>query len=167
MVKKHNSPEKSLPKEKKYSTLKWWVKATTAAAFLTLAWCDNIQNNEIRLNPQKQSVEFGIEHIHSEWSAWYNIINYGITISKQWDTYMWLINEKNWWHSKTTSFESNTLNDVFYKISNSLDNDQITDGTRNKQNKKIEFVKKEFENKILNEENSSQISEIMIKYKPE
>lgn len=167
MAKKHNSTEKVQSQEKNHSKLKWWVKATTAATLLTLAWCNNVQNNEIKLNPENQSVEFGIEHIHSEWSAGYNIINYGITVSKQWDTYMWLINEKNWWHSKKTSFESNNLNDVFYQIANSLDNDQITDGTREKQNKKIEFVKKEFENKILNEENSSQISEMTIKYKSE
>ncbi|MBO7095143.1 hypothetical protein J6V86_03050 [bacterium] len=59
------------------------------------------------------------------------------------------------------------MDDVFNQIAHSLDNEQITDKTRSKQEKKIDFVKKEFKDKVLNAENSSQIDQITIKYKSE
>ena len=168
MSKKSKSSEKVSSQRESRSGLKWWVKGTSAAAaFLVAVGCSDLPNNLIRLNPQDQSVEFGIEHVHSEWSAWYTIIDYGITVSKQWDTYMGLIKEKNGWHSRKSSFEWDDLDDVFNQIAHSLDNEQITDKTRSKQEKKIDFVKKEFKDKVLNAENSSQIDQITIKYKSE
>ena len=141
--------------------------ATTIALASTLAACDNMPNDEIRLNPENQSARFKVEYQYSEWSAWYNIFNYDITISKHWDTYMWLINEKNWWNSKKTSIESDSVDWVFDEISRALDSDQITENTANRKDKKVNFVKNEYKNKILNAENSSQTWEIKIKYKAE
>lgn len=168
MIKKNKSPEKSSQQRESRSWIKSWIKTTTtAAAILAAVGCDNIPNDEIRLNPGDQSARFKIEYQYSLWSAGYEIVDYDIVVRKQWDTYMWLINEKNWWHSRKTSVESDNVDDVFSKISNALDNDQIKDETTHNKNEKVRFVEKEYKDKIVNAENSANISEIKITYKSE
>lgn len=165
MSKNTNSSENSKLQQEKYPKFKWLRKtATTIALASALTACDNMQNDEIRLNPEDQSARFKVEYQYSEWSAWYNIFDYDITISKQWDTYMWLINQKNWRNSKKISIESDSVDEVFDEISKALESDQITESTANKKDNKVNFVKNEYK-KILNAENSSQIWEIKIKYK--
>lgn len=168
MKKRNASPEKSTSQKENRSGIKSRIRTTTtAAALLAAVGCDNIPNDEIRLNPEDNSARFNIEYQYSLWSAWYDIVDYDITIRKEWDTYMWLINEKNGWHRNKTEFESDNVDDVFNEISNALDNNQIKEETTRNKNKKVNFVKKEYEDKILNTDNSSQIWEIKIKYKSE
>lgn len=166
MSKRNQSPENvKSSSNKKFG---WWRKVTAAAAlWLALTACDDMPNNEIRLNPEDQSARFKIEYQYSMWSAGYDIVDYDITVSKQWDTYMWLINEKNGWKSKKTTIESDNVDEVFDGISRALDSDQIKDETTFNKNKKINFVEKEYKDKIINAENSSNIDEIKIKYKSE
>lgn len=172
MARRSNSQEKIQSHQEKPRKLVGWVRKTitsTLAALTILfgSWCDRIPRDKIILNPEKQSIGFSIEHWNSLWSAWVDIIDYDIVVTKQWDTYMWLINQKNRFNSKKTTIESDDLDKVFEEISETLDNEQITDETRSKQEKKIDFVKKEFEDKVLNNENSSQVDKITIKYKSE
>ena len=168
MSKNTNSTEKSKSQQENHPKFKWLRKvATTVALASTLTACDNMPNNEVRLNPEDQSARFKIEYQYSEWSAGYSIVDYDITVSKQGDTYMWLINQKSWLHSKKTSIESDNVDGVFDEISRMLDNEQIKEETAYKKDKKVNFVKNEYKNKILNTENSSQSWEIKIKYKPE
>lgn len=169
MSKKSNSSEiSSYQQQENHPKFRWLRKtATTIALASTLTACDNMPNNEVRLNPEDQSARFKIEYQYSEWSAGYNIVDYDITVSKQGDTYMWLINQKNGWNRKKTSIESDSVDGVFDEISKMLDNEQIKEETAYKKDKKVNFVKNEYKNKILNTENSPQSWEIKIKYKPE
>ena len=96
-----------------------------------------------------------------------DIVDYDISVSKQWDTYMWLIKEIDGWKSKKTTVEADNVDEVFDGISRALDNYQIKDETAFKKDKKVNFVKKEFKDKVLNADNSSQIDKITIKYKSE
>lgn len=160
------SKENSINQEGK--NVFWWKKVATVATLLawTLGACDNMPNDEVRFNPENQSAKFKIEYHHSLWSAWIDIVNYDIYISKHEDTYMWLINQKNWRNRKKTTIETDDIDQIFDEISKILDSDAITDNTTNKKDKKIEFVKKEYK-KLLNGDNLSNSWEIKIKYKSE
>lgn len=162
------SPDKSPQQREGRSGIKSRIRTTTtAAALLAAVGCDNMPNDEIRLNPGDLSARFKVEYQYSLWSAGYDIVDYDIMVRKQWNIYMWLINEKNWWHSNKTSFESDNVDDVFKKISNALDNDQIKEETAHNKDEKVKFVENEYKDKILNAENSSKLWEIKIKYKSE
>lgn len=166
MSKRNRSPENIKSNNNKKSG--GWKKVTTAAAlWLALTACDNISNDEIIFNPENQSARFKVEYQYYRWSQQWDIVDYDISVSKQWDTYMWLIKEIDGWKSKKTTVEADNVDEVFDGISRALDNYQIKDETAFKKDKKVNFVKKEFKDKVLNADNSSQIDEITIKYKSE
>lgn len=163
-----NNLEKS-SSQKEQLKFKWRKKIVTVvtALGLTLNSCDNMPNDEVRLNPEDQSAKFKVEYHHSLWSAWADVTKYEIFVQKQWDTYMWLINQKNDFSKKKTKIEADNLDKVFDEISRTLDTESVTENTINKKNKKIRFVKKEYEDKVLNNENPTEQWEIKLKYKPE
>ena len=163
-----NNSEKSSSQKENHPKFKRLKKvATTFALASTLTACDNMPNDEVRLNPEEQSARFKIEYQYSEWSAGYNIVDYDITVSKQGDIYMWLINQKNGRNRKKTSIESDSVDSIFDEISKMLDNEQIKEETAYNKDKKVKFVKEKYKNNVSNSENSAETWEIKIKYKPE
>ena len=141
--------------------------ATTIALATTLVACDNMKNNDIILDPAEQSAKFKIEYQYSEWSAGGRIVDYDVVVSKNWDTYMGLIKEKDWWKSNKTTIESDNIDEVFDEITRKLDSDQITENTTKKKNDKINFVKNAFKENILDSNIATKSEEIKIKYKSE
>ena len=137
---------------------------TTFFLASTLSACDNMSNNNIVLNYENQSAKFKVEYQYYEWSTSTRIVDYEIMVSKQWDTYTWLINEIDWRKSNKTSIESDNLDEVFNEIRIRLDDVQLTDKTINNKNKKIEFVEKEYK-KLLNSGENEQVWDIIISYK--
>jgi hypothetical protein len=119
------------------------------------------------LNPENQQVEFSIEHRHYEWKSSTRIVDYDITVNKEWDTYMWLINKKDWRKGTNIKLKSNDLNDVFNQIADKLDDFGITENTRLKQNTKIDFAKEAYKKNVIDSDNPHQTEQIIIKYKSE
>ncbi len=164
MNKKTYSPEN--PEKKDNKKFSWRKKVVTAIALAsTLSACD-MPNNEIRLNPEDQSAEFKVEYQYYRWASDTRIVDYYITVRKEWDSYVGLINEKDGWSGKKTSVKSDNVDVVFNQISTSLENEMITDETSERKDAKINFVKKEYKSKVINAENPSQTWEIKIKYNP-
>ena len=112
MNKSVNSGESSNEKHSKFSG---WKKVVTGVALLwALSSCDSgMKPNEIKLNPEDESVKFKIEYVFSEWSAGYNKVVYDMSVHKEWDTYMWLIEQNGDYVKKTTNIESDNLDRVF------------------------------------------------------
>ncbi len=167
MSKKAHHSEKSATPEVKTKKSVWRKVITTAALATTLTACDNMKNNDIILNPAEQSAKFKIEYQYSEWSAGGRIVDYDIVVSKNWDTYMGLIKEKDWWRSNKTTVESDNVDEVFDEITRKLDNEQITERTTKKKDHKINYVRNAFKENILDSDIATQTEEIKIKYKPE
>jgi len=99
--------------------LKTKLKTGIVAVLFMLSGCNNPSNDEIILNSENQSVKFNVTYRYFMWSAWYNTVNYYITISKKWDSYVWLIKQKNniWWNKEFT-VNCNSVDDVFRWVEN-------------------------------------------------
>ncbi len=164
MTKKKHSPERT--EKKDHKKLSWWKKVVTAIALAsTLSACD-MPNNEIRLNPEDQSAKFKVEYQYYRWSSDIRIVDYYVTVVKEWDTYVGLIDEKDGWSGEKTSIKSDNVDIVFNEISRKLDKEGITDETSERKDAKVNFVRDEYKTKVINAENSDQTWEIKIKYKP-
>lgn len=165
MARKNHTPENTEKgNHKKFS---WWKKVVTAFALASsLSACD-MPNNEVRLNPENQSAEFKVEYQYYRWASDIEIVDYYVTVHKEWDTYVGVINEKNGWTGEEITVESDNVDVVFDQISTKLEKENITNETSERKNAKINFVRNEYKNKVLNPENTSQTWEIKLKYKPE
>lgn len=163
MNRKNNTPEKAEKgNHKKFSG---WKKVVIAFALASrLSACD-MPNNEVRLNPENQSVEFKLQYQYNMWDI--KVVNYGVTVRKKWDTFFGEIDEKDWWRGEKFTVESDNVDVVFDQISTKLEKENITNETSERKNAKINFVRNEYKNKVLNAENTSQTWEIKLKYKPE
>ena len=164
MNKSVNSGEKSNEKRSKFPE---WKKVVTGVALLwALSSCDSgMKPNEIKLNPEDESVKFKIEYVFSEWSAGYNVVDYDVTIHKKWDTYMWLIEQSGDYVDETTKkVSSDNLDQIFDEVLRASDNDQITDNTKSQRDKKVAFVKQAYQDSVLNKKEPSKW-EITIQYK--
>jgi len=166
MNKSVNSGEKHSSNEK-HSKFSGWKKVVTGVALLwALSSCDNgMKPNEIKLNPEDQSAKFRIEYQFSEWSAGYNVVDYDITIHKEWDTYMWLIEQNGDYVQKTVNVSSDNLDKVFDEILEASDSEQITDNTRAKRDAKVQFVKDAYKKHVLDAKDWKNSDPIILKYK--
>lgn len=166
MNKRTNSPENTWTNEEKYSAFPGWKKVITAVAlFGTLTSCNDMKPNEIKLNPEDQSAKFRIEYQFSEWSAGYNVVDYDITIHKEWDTYMWLIEQNGDYVQKTVNVASDNIDKVFDEILETTDSEQITDNTRAKRDAKVKFVKDAYKKHVLDAKDWENSDPITLKYK--
>ena len=164
MLKKNNSPEKPQATTKKQ--FRWWKKVlTTIALATTLTTCDKVPRNQIILNPKENTEQFSFEY-HVWWSRDPDVIDHNITVYKDWNVYKCLINKKEWWFSTNITIESNSVDGLFEEIKNKSDNEDITDDTKDRRDKKIEYAKKVFIEKVLNAEDKTHTWEIKIKYEP-
>ena len=165
MARKNDTPERTEKgNHKKFSG---WKKVITAFALASsLSACD-MPNNEVKLNPENQSAEFKVEYQYYRWASDIEIVDYYVTVQKKWDTYVGEINEKNGWSGEKITVESDNVDVVFDQISTKLENERITSETSERKNAKVNFVRNEYKNKVLNAENTSQTWEIKLKYKPE
>ena len=146
--------------------LPWWKKVATVAS-IAFAWlfasCDKVPRNQIILNPKEKTEQFSFEyHIWSSNDPM--IIDYNITIYQDWDTYKWLIDQRDWWFSTETTIESNSIDDLFEEISKKSKNENITEDTKSRRDAKIAFAKQVYEDSILNNKNPSE-EIVKIKYK--
>lgn len=169
MNKKANSSEQSRNQNEKHSAFPGWKQIiTTISLALATRWlssCDKIPNNEIKLSPADQSAKFSITYQFSEWSAGYNIVDYDITIHKEWDTYMWLIEQNGDYVQKTVNVASDNIDKVFEEVSNASDSEQITDNTRADKDEKIQFVKDAYKKYVLDAKDWKNSDPITLKYK--
>lgn len=161
-----SSHEKQKDPEKNANKLPWWKKVATVAS-IAFAWlfasCDKVPRNQIILNPKEKTEQFSFEyHIWSSNDPM--IIDYNITIYQDWDTYKWLINQRDWWFSTETTIESNNIDDLFEEISKKSKNENITEDTKSRRDAKIAFAKQVYEDSILNNKNPSE-EIVKIKYK--
>lgn len=152
--------------EKNTNKLPWWKKVATVAS-IAFAWlfasCDKVPRNQIILNPKEKTEQFSFEyHIWSSNDPM--IIDYNITIYQDWDTYKWLIDQRDWWFSTETTIESNSIDDLFEEISKKSKNENITEDTKSRRDAKIAFAKQVYEDSILNNKNPSE-EIVKIKYK--
>ena len=85
-------------------------------------------------------------------------------ISKNWEIYQWQIEQKDWWLKESKAVKSNNVDDLFQKISNELESEQITEKTRKAKDDKVIRAKEIFNDSVLNNPNPSD-REIRIKYK--
>ncbi len=161
-----SSHEKQKKPEKNANKLLWWKKVATVAS-IAFAWlfasCDKVPRNQIILNPKEKTEQFSFEyHIWSSNDPM--IIDYNITIYQDWDTYKWLIDQRDWWFSTETTIESNSIDDLFEEISKKSKNENITEDTKSRRDAKIAFAKQVYEDSILNNKNPSE-EIVKIKYK--
>ena len=152
--------------EKNTNKLPWWKKVATVAS-IAFAWlfasCDKVPRNQIILNPKEKTEQFSFEyHIWSSNDPM--IIDDNITIYQDWDTYKWLIDQRDWWFSTETTIESNSIDDLFEEISKKSKNENITEDTKSRRDAKIAFAKQVYEDSILNNKNPSEET-VKIKYK--
>lgn len=160
------SHEKQKNPEKNTNKLPWWKKVATVAS-IAFAWlfasCDKVPRNQIILNPKEKTEQFSFEyHIWSSNDPM--IIDYNITIYQDWDTYKWLIDQRDWWFSTETTIESNSIDDLFEEISRKSKNENITEDTESRRDAKIAFAKQIYKDSILNNKNPSEET-VKIKYK--
>ena len=167
--------KKSISHGEKVKTNEWqhmhhsFKKVVTSALLwaLLLTGCDsNVPTNQMILNKEKQSITFGVVYKHDLWSAWEEKTNYNIIVSKTWDTYTWLITEKEGRSKKTTSFTSNDMNTVFNQISDALDDYQMSDNTLNKKNKKLKVAKHTYKDIIFTRKDTPETWDIIVQYNP-
>lgn len=167
MTKKSNSWEKPQSNGENRSAFPGWKKVVTAVALLwALSSCNNdMKSNEIKLDPEDESVKFKVEYRFSEWSAGYNKTVYDMSVHKEWDTYMWLIEQNGDYVQKTTTIESDNLDKVFDEILETTDSEQITDNTRAKRDAKVQFVKDAYKKHVLDAKDWKNSDPIILKYK--
>lgn len=166
---KLNKESHKLPKNPEWENLRksnkaGWVKTTMLAIAWLFTACDNVPNDQIILNADEWLEKFSIKYQFSEWSAWATLIDYNIFVRKNWETFECNIEQSDWWISNNTKIESDNVDRLFNEIANKLDHDFITDNTRNKKDKKVEFAKQVYKDSILNNKNPSK-GETRIKYK--
>lgn len=155
------NPEKKFKRSSKIKSV-----VTSLALLLGAASCDNIPNDQIILNPSSESLKMNIEYQYFQWSAWTEIVDYDITVHKDWDFYKWEINQKNWIFRTKTTLQSGNIDNLFRDISREVDNEQISDETKVKKDEKLDFAKKVYKDSILNRETPAEDWEIRIKYEP-
>ncbi len=137
---------------------------TVAALISTLNSCNDAKSDRIELNPENKSVKFGIKYVFSLWSAGYNEMDYDVTVQKEWDTYIWLIEQSGDYADETIKISSDNVDQIFDEVLRVSDNDQISDNTRSKRDEKVAFVKQAYQDSVLNKKEPSKW-EITIKYK--
>ena len=161
------SPEVSrkTEKENKKKSSGWTKVITSLALVWTLSSCGDFPNNEFVVNPGTQTEKFNIEY---QFSGWWGgeptIIDYNILVSKNWEIYQWQIEQKDWWLKESKAVKSSNVDDLFQKISNELESEQITEKTRKAKDDKVIRAKEIFNDSVLNNPNPTD-REIRIKYK--
>lgn len=158
------SPEQSKSTEKK--KISSWKKVAASLALAgALTACDNVPTDKVILDPKDKSAKFSVEYVFSGWwGGDPTIIDYDITVRKEWDIYQWFIKEKDGFLSDKTNIESQNIDEVFNWIENRLDNERVTDNTISKKNAKIKFVKDAYKKNILKNQNPESDKKIKIKY---
>lgn len=165
-MKSKRTSEKSKNPEKKSKKISGWKKVTTAISLVwVLASCDSIPNNQIILNPHEWSEKFNVEYQFYEWSTSIRIVDYDVTVSKNWNWFTWFIHKKDWRISEDTTITSNNLDDVFNRIAWSMDDRQVTDSTLAQKDEKIAFAKQTYKDSVLNRKTPAKKWEVRIKYK--
>ena len=142
-------------------------KTITTASFALAAWlfssCDKVPNDQILLDPDKESVAVSFEYQFG-WAESGTLVDYNIFVHKDGDKFKWTIEQSDWFFSNTTNIESDNLDWLFEEISDKSDSEYITENTRAKKNDKLAFAKKAYKDNILNNPNPTN-REIRIKYK--
>ena len=161
---KNSSPDRSEAKNQKKSS--WWKKIlTTVALASTLTACDKIPNNQIIIDPAAWVEQFSFEY-----HLWNNdpvVIDFDVTVYKDWDIYKWLINQKEAFSSKKTTVEASTIDDLFKEIIKVSETGQISGNTKHKRDAKISVAKQAYKNCVINAKNTENIKKIKIKYRPQ
>ena len=162
---KHSSETKE-NQNPKINKTRWWTKVVTSLALVwALSWCGDFPNDEFVVNPGTQTEKFNIEYQFSGWGGWEpTIIDFNVLVSKNWEGFEWQIEQKDWRTKKDKKIQSNNINDLFQKISNELESEQITDGTKKAKDDKIARAKEIFNDSVINNPNPTD-REIRIKYK--
>jgi len=163
MSKNINSPEQMEIKNSKKS--KAWKRIITTIALGIFTACDEVPNNQIIIDPQTWTEQFSFEYHLWSWES--EIIDFNISVYKDWNLYKWLINQKDWWLNTKTNIESNSIDGLFNEILRVTDTQQITGNTREKRDKKVRVAKETYKNYILNGKDNNGEKKIKIKYKSE
>lgn len=157
--------ESSKRPNKNKKSSRWLNVITSLALVWTLSSCGDFPNDEIIVNPSTQTERFNIEYQYSGWwSGDPTIIDYNIMISKKWEIYEWQIEKIDWWLKENKTIQSSNVDDLFQRVSNELESEQVTDRTREAKNNKVARAKEVFKDSVLSNPNPSD-GEIRIKYK--
>lgn len=144
-----------------------WIRKIITTSSIVLAWlfssCDNVPNDQIILDYDKESIAFSIEYQFWRPDEW-TLVDYNIYINKNWDKYEWTIEKSNWFIPDETKIEANNIDDIFNEISKQLDSEYITEKTTAKKNSKLTFAKEKYQNEILNKK-THKTGKSKIKYK--
>ena len=144
-------------------------KTITTASFALAAWlfssCDKVPNDQILLDPDKESVAVSYEYQFG-WAESGTLVDYNIFVHKDGDKFKWTIEQSDWFFSNTTNIESDNLDWLFEEISDKSDSEYITENTRAKKNDKLAFAKKAYKDNILNKSKKwDKSGKFKIKYK--
>ena len=162
MSRNTNSPEQMEVKKPKRS--RGWKRAiTTVALATTLTACDKVPNNQIIIDPKAWTEQFSFEY--HLWSSDPQVVDFNITVYKDWNLYKWLIDQKDWWFNTETNIESNSIDGLFDEILKVTNTEQITGNTREKRDKKVRVARETYKSYILNGTDNDNKKKIKIKYK--
>ena len=167
MKSKKISPETTKNLEWNASKSHGWKKVVTTAS-IALAWffssCDEVPSSQIIIDPDAKTEQFSFEY-HLWWPRDPRIIDYNVTVYKEWDTYKWIIHKKDWWFGEKITINSDNLDGLFDEISKTTENEYITDDTRFRKKSKLNFAKQKYEDELWNNKKSKKVGKYKIRYK--
>lgn len=154
---------------KKENKSSGWRRVVTTVSFALATWlfssCDKVPNDKIILDFDKQSVALSFKYQFGSPESG-TTVDFNMFVHKDGNKYKWAIEQSDWFFSSTTDIESDNIDWLFEELADKSDSEYITESTRERRDKKLNFAKQAYKDSILNNKNPSKW-EIKIKYKPE